>query len=56
MAYKSLHGAVKSVPVVAAELRVGTLKGGVTEGLGLLEAVTVGLLVLVVLGAVEAGQ
>lgn len=41
-AYKSLHGSVKSVPVVAAELGVGSLEGRVTEGLGLLEAVTVG--------------
>lgn len=37
--YKGLHGAVKSVTVVAAELGVNTLEGGVTVGLGLLDTV-----------------
>lgn len=37
--YKGLHGAVESVTVVAAELGVNTLEGGVTVGLGLLDTV-----------------
>lgn len=37
--YQSLHGAVQSMSVVAAELGVGTLQGGVTEGLRLLDTV-----------------
>lgn len=37
--YEGLHGAVKSVTVVAAELGVNTLEGGVTVGLGLLDTV-----------------
>jgi len=37
--YEGLHGAVESVTVVAAELGVNTLEGGVTVGLGLLDTV-----------------
>ena len=37
--YKGLHGAVESMTVVAAELGVNTLEGGVTVGLGLLDTV-----------------
>lgn len=37
--YQGLHGAVKSVTVVATELGVNTLEGGVTVGLGLLDTV-----------------
>ena len=37
--YESLHGAVQSVTVVAAELGVNTLQGGVTVGLRLLDTV-----------------
>ena len=37
--YQGLHGAVQSVTVVAAELGVDTLQGGVTVGLGLLDTV-----------------
>lgn len=37
--YKGLHGAVESVTVVAAELGVNTVEGGVTVGLGLLDTV-----------------
>ena len=37
--YQGLHGAVESVTVVAAELGVNTLEGGVTVGLGLLDTV-----------------
>lgn len=37
--YQGLHGAVKSVTVVAAELGVNTLEGGVTVGLRLLDTV-----------------
>jgi hypothetical protein len=36
---QSAHGAVKSMPVVPAELRVGTLEGGVTVSLGLLDTI-----------------
>lgn len=34
--YKSLHGAVESMSVVSAELRVGTLEGRVSRSLRLL--------------------
>lgn len=37
--YQGLHGAVQGVTVVAAELGVDTLQGGVTVGLGLLDTV-----------------
>ena len=37
--YQRLHGAVQSVSVVAAELGVNTLEGGVTVGLRLLDTV-----------------
>lgn len=37
--YQSLHGTVKSVTVVAAELGVNTLEGGVTVSLRLLDTV-----------------
>lgn len=37
--YQSLGGSVKGVSVVAAELGVDTLEGGVTVGLGLLDTV-----------------
>jgi len=37
--YKSPHGAVKSMSVVAAELRVGTLERRVSVGLWLLDTV-----------------
>lgn len=37
--YQGLHGAVKSVLVVAAELRVGTLERRVSVGLGLVDTV-----------------
>lgn len=39
LTYQSLGGTVKSVSVVAAELGVNTLEGGVTVGLGLLDTV-----------------
>lgn len=35
--YQGLHGAVQGVTVVAAELGVDTLQGGVTVSLGLLD-------------------
>ena len=37
LTYQSLHSAVQSVTVVAAELGVNALQGGVTVGLGLLD-------------------
>lgn len=40
--YKSLHGTVESVTVVAAELGVDTLERGVTLGLRLLDTVVEG--------------
>lgn len=40
--YKSLHSAVESVTVVAAELGVDTLERGVTLGLRLLDTVVEG--------------
>jgi hypothetical protein len=43
--YQGLHGAVKSMSVVASELGVGTLEGRVSAGLGLLD--TVGVVVSV---------
>lgn len=49
---QSLHGAVKSMSVVSAELGVGSLEGRVSRSLGLLDAVTVRLARLVVLGRV----
>jgi len=49
---KRLRGAVESMSVVSSELGVGSVQAGVTEGLRLLDAVPVGLLVLVVLGGV----
>lgn len=51
-AYQSLHGAVQSVSVVAAELGVGTLERRVSHGLRLLDTIAVSLLALVVLGRV----
>lgn len=36
--YQSLHGAVKSMSVVSAELGVGSLEGRVSRSLGLLDA------------------
>lgn len=39
IAYQSLHVAVKSMPVVAAELGVGTLERRVSCGLGLLDTI-----------------
>ena len=38
-AHQSPHGAVQGISVVSAELGVGTLQGGVTVGLGLLNTV-----------------
>jgi hypothetical protein len=37
--YQGLGGAVQGVTVVAAELGVNTIEGGVTVGLGLLDTV-----------------
>lgn len=53
--YQGLHGAVESVTVVAAELGVNTLEGGVTVGLGLLDTVRrihVSVLVMISYGVV----
>jgi hypothetical protein len=49
---QGLHVAVKSMSMVSSELGVGTLEGGVTRSLGLLDTVPVRLARLVVLGAV----
>lgn len=40
--HQGLHGAVKSVPVVAAELGVAAAEVGITVGLGLLDTVARG--------------
>lgn len=41
--HQGLHGAVKSVPVVTAELGVAATEVGITVGLGLLDTVARGL-------------
>ena len=41
--YQSLHGSVQRMSVVSSELGVGAFEGWVSGGLGLLDAVAMGL-------------